>query len=90
MMRRMRTTVTLDPDVVEQVKALARQRNVSFKVALNRAIRDGLIAARGGSRPYKVPSRTMHLRPGLDLTKALQLAGNLEDEEILRRLELRK
>jgi hypothetical protein len=86
----MRTTVTLDPDVVEQLKALARRRNVSFKVALNSAIRDGLIAARGGARPYKVPSRPMHLRPGLDLTRALQFAGDLEDEEILRKLALRK
>lgn len=86
----MRTTVTLDPDVAEQLKALARRRNVSFKVALNSAIRAGLAAERGGSRPYRVPARPMGLRPDVDLTHALRLAASLEDEEIVRKLALRK
>jgi hypothetical protein len=30
------------------------------------------------------------VRPGIDLTKALQLAAELEDEEIVRKLQLRK
>jgi ribbon-helix-helix CopG family protein len=85
-----RTTVTLDPDVVEQLKALAQRRNLSFKAVLNSTVRAGLAAERGGSRPYRVPSRPMHLRPGLDLTHALRIAEALEDEEILRKLELRK
>ena len=86
----MRTTVTLDPDVVEQLKALAQRRNLSFKAVLNSTVRAGLAAERGGSRPYRAPSRPMHLRPGLDLTHALRIAEALEDEEILRKLELRK
>ncbi len=90
MMRRMRTTVTLDPDVVEGLKALARKRDVSFKVALNATVRAGLMAEQGGSRKYKLPTKSMHLRPGVDLTHALQLAGELEDEEIIRKLDLRK
>jgi hypothetical protein len=32
----------------------------------------------------------MGLRSGVDLTHALQLAESLEDEEIIRKLELRK
>jgi hypothetical protein len=86
----MRTTVTLDPDVAEEVKALARRRNVSFKVALNSAVRAGLAAERGAPRPYTVPSRKMGLRPGIDLTHALRLVDALEDEEIIRKLEQRK
>lgn len=86
----MRTTVTLDPDVVEQLRSVARRRNLSFKTALNDAVRAGLASERGGSRPYKVPARTMRLRPGIDLTRALQIADSLEDEEIVRKLELRK
>ena len=82
--------MTLDPDVAAQLKALARRRNVSFKAALNGAIRAGLAAERGGRRPYEVPSRPMRLRPGVDLTHALQVAESLEDEEIVRKLELRK
>lgn len=86
----MRTTVTLDPDVAEQLKAHARRRALSFKTALNNAIRAGLAAERGERRPYRTPSRPMHLRPGVDLTHALRLAASLEDEEIVRKLELRK
>ena len=32
----------------------------------------------------------MGLRPGIELTHALRLADSLEDEEIIRKLELRK
>lgn len=89
-MSSIRTTVTLDPDVAEQIKALARRRNLSFKAALNNAIRAGLAAERGGSRTYRTPARPMGLRPGVDLTHALRLADVLEDEEIVRKLALRK
>ncbi len=86
----MRTTVTLDPDVAEQLKVFARRRNLSFKAALNSAVRAGLSAERGGGRPYRTPARPMGLRPGVDLTPALRLADALEDEEIVRKLTLRK
>lgn len=89
-MTAIRTTVTLDPDVAEQLKTLARRRNISFKAALNSAVRDGLAAERGENTPYRVPSRPMGLRPGIELTHALRLADSLEDEEIIRKLELRK
>ncbi len=86
----MRTTVTLDPDVVEQLKAFARRRNLSFKAALNSTVRAGLTAERGGAQRYTVPARPMGLRPGINLEQALGLADLLEDQEILRKLELRK
>jgi hypothetical protein len=86
----MRTTVTLDPDVAEQLKTLARRRNISFKAALNNTVRAGLAAERGGSRPFRVEARPLGLRPGVDLTHALQMAADLEDEEIMRKLNLRK
>jgi predicted DNA-binding ribbon-helix-helix protein len=86
----MRTTVTLDPDVVEQLQAIARRRNLSFKAALNSTVRAGLAAERGGSRPYRVPARRMCLRSGVDLSHALRMADSIEDEEIVRKLQLRK
>jgi len=86
----MRTTVTLDPDLAARLKALARERGVSFKEALNTALRRGLSEGGEAARPYRVPARHAGLKPGIDLTKALQLAAELEDEEIIRKLELRK
>ena len=86
----MRTTVTLDADVAAGLQALARERGVSFKEALNSTVRLGLQRDTGAERPYRVPSRPLGLREGIDLDKALRLAGELEDEALLRKLELRK
>jgi hypothetical protein len=84
-----RTTVTLDPDVEARLREEARRRGVSFKEALNSTLRAGLAAGRS-SRRYAVPARSLGLRPGVDLDRALQLAAELEDAETLRKLDLRK
>ena len=86
----MRTTVTLDADVAARLKAVARARGISFKQALNSAVRAGLGGEHRAVRAFKQYSQPMGLRPGIDLDKALQLAAGLEDEEITRRLERRK
>ncbi len=86
----MRTTVTLDPDVAARLKAVARERGVPFKVALNDAVRSGLDASAAPTRPYRVPTRPMGLLPGVDLDRALRLAADDEDAEIVRKLHLRK
>jgi len=86
----MRTTVTLDDDVVATLRELARERNISFKEALNTSVRMGTRAASAPAVAYRVPTRPLGLRPGVDLDKALRLADELEDSEIARKLELRK
>ena len=50
----------------------------------------GWTRGRGGSRPYVEQTRPLGVRPGVDLTKALGVAAELEDEETVRKLELRK
>jgi hypothetical protein len=86
----MRTTVTLDPDVAAKLKQNANERGVSFKEALNSSVRRGLESSAAPSRPYRVPTRQLGVRPGINLDKALQLAGELEDAETMRKLQLRK
>jgi hypothetical protein len=87
----MRTTITLDEDLAAKLRALARERGVSFKEALNSTLRLGLARGEGGApRPYKLRTRPLRLRPGIDLDKALVLAAELEDAETIRKLELRK
>lgn len=86
----MRTTVTLDPDVAAKLKQTARERGIPFKTALNDAVRAGLSKGSRSARPYRVPTRPMGVRPGVDLDRALSLASELEDAEIVRKLELRK
>ena len=80
----MRTTVTLDPDVAEELKAIARRRNLPFKQVLNKAVRAGLAAERQGRKPFV--QQTYPMGATMDLTKALQMASDLEDEENIRRM----
>ena len=79
----MRTTVTLDPDVDILVKRAMKERGLTFKEAVNEAIRAGMAADRGEPAPrfdtYDMGEATV------DITKALQLAGSLEDENHARR-----
>lgn len=86
----MRTTVTLDPDVEAKLRSVARERGESFKVTLNDAIRRGLTGPSKLSCRYEAPSRPMGARHGVDLDRALRLAGEVEDAEIRRKLALRK
>ena len=88
----MRTTVRLDDELIEQLKAKARRENISLTRLLNRALRDGLRAQRkGGSRRPSYREQPLPMGPAkVDLTKALALAAALEDEEIVRRLSLGK
>ena len=79
----MRTTVTLDDDTLAVIQRRMRERGVSFKTALNDAIRDG---AQGRPAPPAFTTRTAELGvPAVNLDRALQIAGELEDEELIRR-----
>ncbi len=82
----MRTTLTLEPDVEALVRQLMRERGLSFKQAVNHAIRAGLAPQ---SEAFRTPTRDMGT-PSVPLDKALELAGALEDEELLRKLAVRK
>jgi hypothetical protein len=88
MMLPMRTTLTLDSDVADRLRALARERGLPFKQVVNAVLRRGL--DEGSREPFRVEARGLGLRPGVDLDQALELAARLEDEETLRKLELRK
>jgi len=82
-----RTTVTLEDDLAARLRERARERDLSFKAVLNEAIRSGLADSRPPSEPYRMTISPMRAKPEADLTKALRLAGQLEDEEIVRKLE---
>ncbi len=84
----MRTTITLEPDVAARVQQLMRERKLTFKEAVNFAIRQGLGPV--GDRPtFQTPTFELG-PPAVPLDKALRLAADLEDEETVRKLALRK
>jgi hypothetical protein len=89
----MRTTLTIDDGIAKSLKALAHRTGKPFKQVVNETLQAGLAAREvpAKARPYRVkPASLGGVLPGVDLTKALQLAASLEDEEIARKLELRK
>src|SRR5581483_698231 len=79
----MRTTVTLDSDVEQLLRDSMQRRRLSFKEALNQAIRHGL-STQGGPAPEETPfvvhARGMGLRAGIDSGRLNQVADELEAE----------
>ena len=80
----MRTTVTLDPDTRLLVERAMHERGLTFKEAVNFAIRAGLAESPRQRGSYTTPRELGPAR--LDLTKALEVAGRLEDDVLARRL----
>jgi hypothetical protein len=88
----MRTTLTLEADLAAALKTEARRSGRPLKRIVNEALRAGL-AARKGPPPRRYRQRVVSLGgvlPGIDLDRALRLAEALEDENLARRLEMRK
>ena len=80
----MRTTVTLDDDTAELVRRRMEQRKVSFKQALNDAIRDGV----GGSRRVDFHTDVVSMgHPSTNLDRALQIAAQLDDNALILRMQ---
>ncbi len=87
----MRTTITLRDELVKTLKRRAVESGRPFRVVLEETIDRGLEARSAPRRRFRV--RAFNLGgplPGVDLVKALTLAGELEDQETLRKIELGK
>jgi hypothetical protein len=80
----MRTTVTLDPDVERLLREAMHARRLSFKDALNQAIRNGLTGVKSAREPrFKTRARALGLRAGIDPARLNQRDGDLEAEALL-------
>jgi hypothetical protein len=88
----MRTTLTIEDGLANELKRRAIEAGKPFKQVVNEALLAGL---QGPITPRLKPYR---LKPvslgapsaGIDLVKALQLADGLEDDAIRAKLEQRK
>jgi hypothetical protein len=82
-----RTTITLDAEAAALVQKAMRERKLSFKQVVNDAIVRGLAPQQRAT--VDLPSHD-YGPPLVNLDKATQLAGELEDEEILRKMSMGK
>jgi hypothetical protein len=83
----METVVNLDPDVEELLREEVRKRNVQFDRAINDAIRAGLATSKEQRKPFVQKTYAMG-SDQIDLTHALALADELEDQETIRKMRL--
>ena len=85
----MRTTLTLDEDVAQQVKRLMRERGTGFKETVNELLRRGL-RSDAAPAPYETPTFSLGALPGIDLDKTNALLAQMDEEDFLRKREMGK
>lgn len=88
----MRTTLTIDDELMNEIREEAHTKGLPVKEVVNRALRAGLREYNRpkSAKPYKCRSFSLGYPPLADLDRALDLAERLESEEIARKLALRK
>ena len=78
----MRTVVTLDPDVEALLKHAIHTSGKTLEQVVNDAVRQALSGSTTSTTVFQQRSFAMG-RPRVDLTKALALAGQLDDLDTL-------
>ena len=87
----MRTTLTVDDDIIKKLKDEAHRTGVPLKQVVNTALEIGLRNLhKKQRRKFKLKTYSMGSPLVADLDKALQIASKIEDDEIIRKLEIRK
>ena len=86
----MRTTITLDDDVVTTVKE-EMKKGKTFKEAVNELIRMGRYhnaeIEKAPRKPFKVKAKNMGVFPHINYDRTSDLLAMIDDEEFLRKSE---
>ena len=78
----MRTTLSLDNDVLDKARMLAK-KGKSFRLVVNEALRAGLefLASGHKQKHYVTRPHKMRLRKGISLDHIQELLSEIEEEE---------
>ncbi len=78
----MRTTLSIDDDVLEKAKAAATKRRLPFRTVINEALRAGLksMALPPEAVPYRTKPHKLGLKSGKNLDDIQELLAQLEGE----------
>lgn len=87
----MRTTLTLDNDLVRELQRLARQSEQSFKDVVDETLRRGLASRRQKNPespppPFRVQAKARGFRAGVDIEHLNRLNDELETADFQREL----
>ena len=78
----MRTTLTIDDDLADQIQKLRRRQGHSLKRVINSLLREGLqsLQSRPRAKKYRAGTYELGMRPGFDPMRLNQLVDELEAE----------
>jgi hypothetical protein len=84
----MRTTVTIDDELMARIEDLRRREGLSFREALDRLLRRALLGGATPPRPrrYRTVARELGLLPGVDASRLNQLVDDLEADDFAGRV----
>ncbi len=75
----MRTTLTLDDDLLEQVKLISKKDKKPFKVLINQVIRVGLQSfGSHKQKKFKTKPRSLGLQKGIEIDNIADVLDNLD------------
>jgi hypothetical protein len=79
----MRTTLSIDDDVLEKAKAAAAKRRLPFRTVINEALRAGLrtMATPPDAVPYQTKPHKLGLKAGKNLDNIQDLLAQTEGED---------
>jgi hypothetical protein len=78
----MRTTLSIDDDVLDEARSLAERTRKPFRAIVNEALRKGLKALEvpGPRKPYVTEPRPLALRSGMQIDNVQEVLSLLEGE----------
>jgi hypothetical protein len=79
----MRTTLSIDNDVIERARSVAAKLGTPFKTVVNEALRAGLdhVEKPAIRKPYTTSPHAMGLRPGRNLDNIQELLSQIDGED---------
>ena len=79
----MRTTLSIDDDVMERARTVAAKLCTPFRAVVNEALRAGLehVEQPAKQRPYKTEPHAMGLRSGRNIDNIQELLAQIEGED---------
>lgn len=86
----MRTTITLNDDLMSKLKEKAYKTGKPLKDVVNTTLYAGLKSLEKKEVNFSCPEFSLGVQPGFDIDRALDIIETLEDEEIVRKIQLKK
>ena len=79
----MRTTITIDNDVLDRARAISAKLRTPFKTVINEALRAGLdhVEQPAKRRQYKTQPHAMGLKAGRNIDNIQELLAQIEGED---------